>query len=60
MIFYTIHSYDQQGVDDVKYLWEEIKRVDTMPMRKKAFDYIQQNHSCKVRMAEVLRRVKEL
>jgi hypothetical protein len=59
-LYYTIHSYDQQGVDDVKYLWEEIKRVDTNPMRKKAFDYIQQNHSCKVRMAEVLQRVKEL
>ena len=53
-LYYTFHSYDQQGIDDVKYLWEEVKRVDTMPMRKGAFDYIQQNHSCKVRMRKVL------
>jgi hypothetical protein len=59
-IYYTIHGYDQQAVEDVKFLWEEIQRVDTNPMREEAFNYIQQNHSCKIRIAEVLRRLENV
>jgi len=59
-LYYPIHDYSKASAYQVKELWQEILNTDTMPMRKKAFNYIQQNHSCKVRMAEVIQRVKEL
>jgi len=59
-LYYPIHSYGQMAVYQVKELWEEILNTDTNPIREKAFNYIQQNHSCKIRMAEVLRKVGEL
>lgn len=59
-LYYSFHNYDQEAIEDIKYLWDEINNIDTMPMREGAFNYIQQNHSCKVRMAEVLRKIEEL
>ena len=59
-LYYPIHDYSKSSAYQVKELWQEILNTDTNPMREKAFNYIQQNHSCKIRMAEVLRKVKEL
>lgn len=59
-LYYPIYDYSKQSAYQVKELWQEILNTDTNPMREKAFNYIQQNHSCKVRLAEVLQRVKEL
>lgn len=59
-LYYPIHGYDNSDVLKVKALYEEIWKTDTMPMRKRAFDYIQTYHSCKVRMAEVLDIVRSL
>jgi hypothetical protein len=59
-LYYPIHGYDKADTLKVKAFHEEIWKTNTMPMREKAFNYIQQNHSCKVRLAEVLQKVKEL
>ena len=59
-LYYPIHDYSQMAIHQVREMWQKILNTDTNPMREKAFNYIQQNHSCKIRMAEVLRKVKEL
>ena len=59
-LYYPIHGYDHADVLAVKALHEKIWKTDTMPMRKKAFEYVQAYHSCKVRIAEVLERISEL
>jgi len=59
-LYYPIYDYSNQSAYQVRELWQEILNTDTKPMREKAFNYIQQNHSCKVRLAEVLQKVKEL
>ena len=50
-------SYDDPMI--VKELWEEWKDEDTRKLRQEAFKFIQENHSCKVRIAEVLKFMKE-
>jgi len=59
-LYYPFDSYGQKGVEAVNLAWQQIQRTNTWPMRRKAFQYIQQNHSCKVRIAEVLEKVKEV
>lgn len=59
-LYYPFYGYTQEDVYEVKEIWKRILQTDTLPMRRKAFDYIQQNHSCEVRMAEVIDRIKEV
>ena len=59
-IYFPFYNYSSQSAFYIKEQWSNILNMDTNPMRQKAFDYIQQTHSCKVRMAEVLRKVGEL
>jgi hypothetical protein len=59
-LYYPIHGYDKVDAYIVKDHWEEILKTDTMPMRKEAFRWVQNYHSCEVRMAEVLQRIEEL
>jgi len=59
-LYYSIDGYDMSDAYLVKGFHEEILKTDTTAMRKNAFQYIQEQHSCKVRMAEVLQRIKEI
>ena len=59
-LYFPFYNYSSQSAFYIKDQWSNILNMDTMPMREKAFNYIQQNHSCKIRLAEVLRKVKEL
>lgn len=60
-LYYPFHSYDKEAIADIKYAWEvDIQRRYNIEMREKAFNYIQQNHSCKVRIAEVLEHIKDV
>lgn len=59
-LYYPINGYEEDDIIEIYYNWRMIGQTNTMPMRKKAFDYIQQNHSCQVRMAEVLEHIKDL
>lgn len=55
-IHVLFHSYKDPMV--VKDLWKEWKKKDTWPIRKKAFEFIQKYHSCKVRMENTLKVIK--
>jgi len=57
-LYYSFDSYDNPAI--VSDYWNEIQNIDTHPMRKKAFEYIQQNHSSKVRIKQILNILKEL
>ena len=59
-LYYPFNSYGQEGVEAVYSAWQQIQKTNTWPMRQKAFDYIQQNHSCEVRIEEVLEHIKDL
>lgn len=59
-LYYPFDGYTQKDADYVKFLFErEIKKTNTMPMQIKAFNYMQQNHNCKIRIGEVLRNIDE-
>jgi hypothetical protein len=51
-LYVPFHSYDDVGV--VKDLWDKWKNKDTIKIRKKAFRYIQDNHSSKIRIGKEL------
>jgi hypothetical protein len=57
-LYYPIHGYGKEDVNQVYYHWKTILESNTMPMREKAFNYIQQNHSCEVRIKQVLELLK--
>lgn len=57
-LYVPFYSYEDPMI--VKNLWDEWKNKNTDKMRNKAFRYIQQNHSCKVRMREVLDNLNQL
>jgi len=59
-LYMPIYGYGEEDVNQVYYHWQMIQRTDTMEMRQRAMDYIQQNHSCEVRIAEVLEHIKDL
>jgi hypothetical protein len=59
-LYYPFNDYKPQDADYVKETFDRIKTEDTTPMRKRAFDYIQQNHNCKIRIGEVLKRINEV
>lgn len=59
-LYWGFDSYNDDAVNQVAEYHQRSLTEDTMPMRKKAFDYIQQNHSCKVRLKEVLDHIGEL
>jgi len=51
-IYYPFDSYDDPYV--VKELFERACKENTMPMRKRAFEFIQTYHNCKKRMSDVI------
>lgn len=55
-IHILFHSYKDPMV--VKDLWKEWKKKNTMPMRKKAFEFMQRYHSSKVRMENTLKVIE--
>jgi len=57
-LYYPIDSYDEKGINKTVSHWAEIKITDTLPMQLKAFNYIQQNHSCEVRLRYILQMLE--
>ena len=59
-LYYGFNSYDEIGVNQATEHYNKICKTNTLPMQQKAFDYIQQNHNCKVRIAYVLEKLKDV
>ena len=57
-LYWGFDSYDNDAVNQVVEYYRRSLTEDTMPMRIKAFNYIQQNHSCKVRLKEILDHIE--
>lgn len=57
-LYWGFDGYGNKDADIVAEYYQRSLKEDTMPMRKKAFEYIQQNHSCKVRMKEILNHIE--
>lgn len=57
-LYAPFYSYDDPKV--VKDLWEYWKDKDTTEIRKKAFKYVQEKHSSKQRIGEVLYELNQL
>lgn len=51
-LYISFDSYDNPQV--VFDLWKKYKKMDTKNIREKAFKFIQENHSSKIRMGQVL------
>lgn len=58
-LYFPFYSYDNQGVDQAAMHYKMILQSDTREIQETAFRYIQQHHSCKVRIKEVLDRLGE-
>jgi hypothetical protein len=57
-LYVGFQTYDEPQY--VKKMWERYKDRDTSNMRKMAFDYVQANHSSKIRIANVLKIIQEI
>jgi hypothetical protein len=57
-LYYPFTSYGADGVDNLIEHWERIQKTDTTKMRESAFEFIQVNHSCEVRLAFVLEKLE--
>ncbi len=57
-LYYPITSYGDNGVAEAVDHYHRILREDTSEMQKAAFGYIQRFHSCKVRIKDVLNKIK--
>ena len=57
-LYYSITSYGEDGVVEAVDHYHRILKEDTSEMKRAAFGYIQRFHSCKVRIAEVLKKIE--
>lgn len=53
-LYYPFTSYGADGVNQLLEHWERIQKTDTRPMQESAFEFMQKNHSCEVRLKFVL------
>jgi len=53
-IYFPFYSYDNEGVEQAVFHYNMIQKLDTREIQEIAFNYIQQHHSCKVRIKDVL------
>lgn len=58
-LYWGFDSYNDNAVNEVAEYYQRALVEDTSNMRKKAFDYIQQNHSAKVRLKEILECIEK-
>jgi hypothetical protein len=58
-IYYKIESYGNDGVKEAVEHYNRILKEDTMEKQVLAFETIQKNHSCMVRLEYVLNKLKE-
>ena len=59
-MYYKFESYGADGVEQATEHYKTILNTNTRPMQKIVFDYIQQNHSCKVRISYILQKLKDI
>lgn len=57
-LYVPFYNYDEPQY--VKQLWEKWQHKDTSEMRRKAFEYIQENHSSMRRIQNILRLVRQV
>lgn len=57
-LYYPITSYGPDGVSAAVEHYHRILKEDTSEMQKAAMGYVQRFHSCKVRIADVLNKIK--
>ena len=59
-LYFPFHGYSNQDAFYIRDVFEYILRQENivMRMRERAFNYIQQNHSCEVRIKQVLELLK--
>jgi hypothetical protein len=59
-LYFGFDTYNDNDADLVAEYYQRSLIENTIPMREKAFKYIQQNHSCKVRLKDILVHIGEL
>jgi len=57
-LYFGFDKYNNSDADLVAEYYQRALKEDTTAMREKAFKYIQQNHSCKVRVKEILNKIE--
>ena len=57
-LYFPIESYGADGVDMLIDHWNRIKTENTLNMQIAAFNFMQKNHSCEVRLKYVLEKLK--
>ena len=57
-LYYPITSYGDDGVAEAVDHYHRLLREDTSEMQQAAFGYVQRFHSCEVRIADVLNKIK--
>lgn len=53
-LYWGFDSYDNNAIEQIKEYHQRSLKEDTMPMRIKAFNFIQKYHSCKQRIKDQL------
>jgi hypothetical protein len=57
-LYYPLTSYGAEGADQFIDHWNKIQKTNTTELQQRAFKYMQQHHSCKVRIQYVLEKIK--
>ncbi len=57
-LYYPITSYGTKGADQLIDHWNRIQKEDQTELRIAAFDFMQRNHSCEVRLQYILEKLK--
>lgn len=53
-LFYPFYGYSDEDADEVKSIHYNFCQSDNMKLREKAFKFIQDHHSCKVRIGDCI------
>lgn len=51
-LYYSFDSYDDPQI--VKQHWDEIQKTGNLRLKRRVFDYMQQHHSSKVRIKQII------
>ncbi len=58
-LYFPIDSYSEKAADECAEYYRRSLKEDTLEMRKEAFDFMQNYHSSKIRIKEILNKIGE-
>lgn len=53
-LYFSFDNYNNDGIEQIKEHYQRCLKEDTMPMKIKAFEFMQKYHSCKSRIKDQL------